>query len=183
MSAGGIRNQQGLRVQISPSVSRQTPKTDFGSVVGRGLSRAGDAVLRAGQLAAPYIPGGAVLSAAITGVGELKSSAAGMTSTGGSNAVGLQGNGTRDTSASGLTSGPTTGGDAFDAVKARAEGGDGQAQLMMATKQMQEMNMSFNLQYLQLQQKMQSDNRQFTLLSNIMKSKHDTAKNAINNVR
>jgi len=39
------------------------------------------------------------------------------------------------------------------------------------------------MQYLMLQQKMQSDNRRFTLLSNIMKIKHDTAKNAINNVR
>jgi len=46
-----------------------------------------------------------------------------------------------------------------------------------------EMQQSFNLQYLQLQQDMQQQNRQFTLVSNIMKVKHDTAKNAINNVR
>jgi hypothetical protein len=30
---------------------------------------------------------------------------------------------------------------------------------------------------------MQDENRRFTLVSNIMKTKHDTAKNAINNVR
>lgn len=52
-----------------------------------------------------------------------------------------------------------------------------------AERRMQEMNHSFNLQYLQLQQKMQADNRRFTLMSNIMKTKHDTAKNAINNIR
>lgn len=52
-----------------------------------------------------------------------------------------------------------------------------------ATQQMKEMNISFNLQYLQLQEKMQADNRQFALVSNIMKVKHDTARNAINNVR
>ncbi len=46
-----------------------------------------------------------------------------------------------------------------------------------------EMQQSFNLQYLQLQQDMQAQNRQFTLVSNIMKVKHDTAKSAINNVR
>ena len=45
------------------------------------------------------------------------------------------------------------------------------------------MNWTFMIQYLALQQKMQSDNRQFTSLSNIMKTKHDSAKNAINNVR
>jgi hypothetical protein len=48
---------------------------------------------------------------------------------------------------------------------------------------MQEMSQSFNLQYLDLQQNMQQENRQFTLVSNIMKNKHDTAKNSINNIR
>lgn len=55
--------------------------------------------------------------------------------------------------------------------------------LMQSTKEMQEMNQSFNLQYLGLQQKMQADNRQFAMVSRIMKKRHDTAKNAINNVR
>ncbi len=45
------------------------------------------------------------------------------------------------------------------------------------------MNQSFNLQYLQLQQQMQNENRQFTLVSNIMKTKHDTTKNSIGNIR
>jgi lysyl-tRNA synthetase class II len=58
-----------------------------------------------------------------------------------------------------------------------------QAQLLEATKQMQETQMSFNLQYLQLQQAMQNENRQFTAVSNIMKTKHDTVKNSISNIR
>ena len=45
------------------------------------------------------------------------------------------------------------------------------------------MQQSFNLQYLKIQQSMQEQNQQFTLVSNIMKVKHDTAKSAINNVR
>jgi hypothetical protein len=52
-----------------------------------------------------------------------------------------------------------------------------------ADSRMQETVKLFGLQYLQLQQKIQQDNRQFTLISNIMKAKHDTAKNAINNLR
>ena len=59
----------------------------------------------------------------------------------------------------------------------------GGTELMSATQEMQEMNTSFSLQYLQLQQDMQQENRQFTLVSNIMKVKHDTAKTAINNIR
>jgi hypothetical protein len=57
-----------------------------------------------------------------------------------------------------------------------------QAALMEATQQMQETQMSFNLQYLQLQSQVHEDNRQFTAVSNIMKTKHDTAKNSISNI-
>jgi hypothetical protein len=42
---------------------------------------------------------------------------------------------------------------------------------------------SFNAQYLQLQTKMQSENRSYTAVANIMKTKHDTVKNSIDNIR
>lgn len=61
--------------------------------------------------------------------------------------------------------------------------GDSQSQLFAATKQMQETQMSFNLQYLQLQSQMQHENRSYTAISNIMKTKHDTVKNSISNIR
>lgn len=57
------------------------------------------------------------------------------------------------------------------------------AALMVATTQLQEMEQSFNLQYLMLQQEMQQESQQFTTVSNVMKTKHDTAKDAINNIR
>jgi hypothetical protein len=52
-----------------------------------------------------------------------------------------------------------------------------------ATHQMQETRMSFNQQYLALQTGMQNENRQYTMISNVMKTKHDTVKNSISNVR
>ena len=61
--------------------------------------------------------------------------------------------------------------------------GGSQFALLDATKQMQETQMSFNLQYLQLQNQMQHENRSYTAVSNIMKTKHDTVKNSISNVR
>jgi hypothetical protein len=61
-----------------------------------------------------------------------------------------------------------------------SRGGD---RLLDGTKQMQETQMSFNVQYLQLQNTMQNENRQFTMVSNIMKTKHDTVKNSISNIR
>jgi len=48
---------------------------------------------------------------------------------------------------------------------------------------LQTTQMSFNLQYLQLQSQMQHENRSYTAISNIMKTKHDTVKNSISNVR
>jgi hypothetical protein len=52
-----------------------------------------------------------------------------------------------------------------------------------AMDSMQNQSQSFNLQYLQLQNNISQENRQFTMVSNIMKVKHDTAKNSINNIR
>ena len=42
---------------------------------------------------------------------------------------------------------------------------------------------SISLQYLQLQSSMQNDNRSYTAVSNIMKTKHDTVANSIENIR
>ena len=46
--------------------------------------------------------------------------------------------------------------------------------------EMQRENQMFNLQYMQLQQELQADNRQFSTMSNLLKARHDTAKAAIN---
>jgi hypothetical protein len=78
----------------------------------------------------------------------------------------------------GIAAGDSSG----DAINAATDG-SGQTELMNATKQMQETQMSFNLQYLQLQSQMQSENRSYTAISNIMKTKHDTVKNSISNIR
>jgi len=61
--------------------------------------------------------------------------------------------------------------------------GGSAAALSSAIEQLQETQMSFNLQYLQLQSKMQQESRSYTAVSNIMKTKHDTAKNSISNIR
>ena len=45
------------------------------------------------------------------------------------------------------------------------------------------MSTSFSLQYLALHQAIEEESRRFTLVSNIMKTKHDTAKNSISNIR
>lgn len=49
--------------------------------------------------------------------------------------------------------------------------------------QVQQAQADFNMQYLQLQSRLQHENRQYTAISNVMKTKHDTVKNSISNVR
>lgn len=68
-------------------------------------------------------------------------------------------------------------------INARRARGEDVSELMTEQASLQEMQMSFNMQYLQLQEQMQNESRRFSLLSNIMKTKHDTVRNSISNVR
>jgi len=65
------------------------------------------------------------------------------------------------------------------AVAAAASGGQ---DLVEATRALQNQAQSFNLQYLQLQESLQRESREFQALSNVMKVKHDSAKAAIGNI-
>jgi hypothetical protein len=62
-------------------------------------------------------------------------------------------------------------------------GGNSQDALLAATKNMQETQMSFNLQYLQLQSSMQNEHRRFTMVSNVLKTRHDIVKSSISDIR
>jgi hypothetical protein len=68
-------------------------------------------------------------------------------------------------------------------ARVASQPGHTEAQVEQRIRELQEMNQSFNMQYLQLQQQMQDESRRFSLLSNIMKTKHDTAKNSMSNLR
>jgi len=61
--------------------------------------------------------------------------------------------------------------------------GNAAAALIDATEKMQEMNQSFSEEYLKLQKKMESENRQFTTITKIMKEKHEKVTGAINQVK
>lgn len=54
--------------------------------------------------------------------------------------------------------------------------------ILEATQALQLQSQSFNLQYLQLQENLQRESREFQALSNVMKVKHDAAKAAIGNI-
>lgn len=152
---------------------RRSPNTDFGTQLRGGIAAGANQLGNAAGVAAPFVPGAAVVSAAVNGA-----------------AAGIGGGGQGAFGATAQSGGSTFVGDVpfsnssnLSANNGTASSGSAQQDLMNQTKDMQEMMASFNLQYLQLQEKMQAENRSFSTVSNVMKTKHDTAKSSINNVR
>lgn len=145
-------------VVITPTIARQTPKSDFGAV----LARTAQEVVRVGSsVAASFVPGGPMLSAAVSAVGAAVSSVGSV-----AGAAPLQAGGGVGGAEGGATSGR---GEQWDLLEAqRALNAEGQ---------------QFNMAYLQLQNEMQRESREHNAVSNIMKVRHDSAKAAINNIR
>jgi parvulin-like peptidyl-prolyl isomerase len=64
-----------------------------------------------------------------------------------------------------------------------AAGGAGSGDSFEAARLLQQEGQSFNLRYLELQERLQRETREFTALSNVMKVRHDAARAAIQNVQ
>jgi hypothetical protein len=64
-----------------------------------------------------------------------------------------------------------------------AAGGTGSGDAFEATRILQQEGQSFNLRYLELQERLQRETREFTAVSNVMKVRHDAARAAIQNVQ
>jgi hypothetical protein len=140
-------------VTVAPTTERKTVPGRFAAAL-RGAAEGLASGIAAGvELAAPYVPGGMVLSAAVRGAA----------------------NASRGSAASPGSPGSPVGGTG-------GAGPDGDGDIVQATRALQQEARTFNLQYLQLQEGMQRESREFTALSNVMRVKHDTAKSAINNI-
>ncbi len=130
-------------IHVAPTSERRAEPGRFESALRGAASGLARGVASTVELAAPYVPGGTVLSAAVRGA----------------------------------VSGAEAGG-----ASGVAAGSSAPDDVLGATRQLQEEARTFNLQYLQLQENMQRESREFTALSNVMKVKHDSAKAAINNI-
>jgi hypothetical protein len=120
-------------------------------------------VVGAVEYAAPAVPFGTVLVGAVRGgAGAGAGPAAPLGKVG---AAGTLGEGA-----------PGAGGVA--GAVGTATGGD----LVEATRALQQEAQAMNLQYLQLQEAMQRESREYQALSNVMKVKHDSARAAIANI-
>ncbi|HEY3452294.1 MAG TPA: hypothetical protein VGK67_38470 [Myxococcales bacterium] len=148
---------------------RQTPKSDFGARMKDGLATAAGAVATGIGVAAPLVPGGAIISAAVNGVTQLGgslSSGQRTSAVGGGTSRAVGGTGTMPSSGSSTGSVANVAGDSYN------QGID----LIQAQQ-------ASNMQFLTLQNQMQQENQKFSTLSNVIKVRHDTAKNSISNIR
>ena len=161
-------------VSVSCEGPRQTPNQSFGKTLAKTLASGASGAM---GLASPIV--GAVnpaLSAPVSQGAQIIGAFATSNTSARQMATGASLGGTPVGSSS--TSG-SIGGEA-GSVSGSSDG-DGFA-LLQATKEMNEQNQSFNLQYLQLQEQMQKESREYQTVSNIMKVRHDSATAAINNI-
>jgi hypothetical protein len=148
----GLRNEEATMnriesIHVAPTTEKKTEPGRFENALRSAAAAAARGVAASVELAAPYVPAGTVLSAAVRST--------------------VQG------TAVAATAAPDGGGGA---------GAGAEGDVLEATRALQQEARTFNLQYLQLQENMQRESREFTALSNVMKVKHDSAKAAIANI-
>lgn len=134
-------------IHVAPTSERRAEPGRFQTALRAAASGLVQGVATSVELAAPYVPGGTVLSAAVRA------------------------------GANGLTRSALGAGGVAGAVGAGGEG-----DVLAATRALQQESQAFNAQYLQLQEGMHRESREFTAISNVMKVRHDSAKAAIQNI-
>lgn len=149
---------------VAPTAERKAEPPRSETALRSAAGAAASGVAATVVLAAPFVPGGPVLAGAVRAAAAPALASGVRAATAGPGAPAGAG--------AGLGTAGAAGAGALDG------GGD----VLEATRALQLQAQCFNLQYLQLQESMQRESREFTALSNVMKVKHDSAKAAINNV-
>lgn len=147
-------------VTLTPTTPRVTPTPPRATRFGEVLSAT---VVRSAESAMSKLPGSPMMAVAVrsaAGTGTMGLSMSGMASAQGPIAT------TGASPSAAALSG---------AAGVPAEGGGLEASL----QQSQDMNMY----YLQIQEAMSAQNREYSAISNVLKAKHDTVKTAIGNIR
>lgn len=143
-------------VLVAPTADRKTTPSGFGATLRAAAAGAAEGLAAVAPFLGPIAPAGMVLAGAVRGAVQQAAASGARPAATPSPLLGAAGTG-----ASGAA-----GADTFEAVRAlQAEG------------------QSFNLRYLELQERMQRETREFTAVSNVMKVRHDAARAAIQNVQ
>jgi hypothetical protein len=155
-------------VRLRDSKGRATPRgATFGTVLA-----AAKPILKGAEAVADVLPGGPLIAAAIKAPGAI---AKGV---GGAMPMSLSSGGGAITPLTGVPSASGgAGGVGGTGAVGGAPGEQGNIESVLQDSQ------AFNLYYLQLQEEISAENRGYSAMSNVLKARHDTVKNAIGNLR
>ncbi len=187
MATGPNRiNPTPVRMTTDATTERVTPKTNFGDRVQQNLASVGGAVAAGVGVAASYIPGGAILSAALSGATTFASAQSSGQAPSGARVGAYYMAGVAGPGASVPVPG-STGGSVPTGGSIGGTAPSGGMQIPGAGGMPNPMDVlqaqaASNMQFLVLQNQMQQENQRFSTLSNVMKTRHDTASNTIRNM-
>lgn len=147
------------RISLTPTVSRQTPKNEFGNVLKNAIQTAASV----GGSLLNSVPGVGIISAAVGNVTALAS----------------RGNGAQQASyaATGVSSVQGGGGATAQAMATSPDGVPGELTGMIGQMRAEADRSTM------MQMQMQQESREYNTISNVLKVRHDSAKSAINNIR
>jgi hypothetical protein len=174
IAPGGTR----LDVIATDSATRVTPPSGvpFQDILASGAG----ALLRGAQAAVTALPGAPIVAAAIRPGGSASPVSTASAISSPSMGLGLTGTsaGISPVNAPGIST-PAIQGTAESPTGTAASGSTETSSVEGALAQSQQ----FNLYYLQLQEQLSAENRAYSAMSNVLKARHDTVKNAIGNIR
>jgi hypothetical protein len=167
-----------VSVETAPRRTPTPARVRFSDVLAGGAQ----ALVRGAQAAVNALPGSPLAAVAIRG-GSASSATGGLDlSTAGSSAsvvsVGVAPEGPGGSAGTGATTGGMSIGIGTGGTAASGTSSDPNASLESSMAQAQQQN----LYYLQIQEEVNSQNRTFTALSNVLEVEHSTAKSAIGNI-
>lgn len=174
-----------VRVSTNTTTERQTPKSDFGDRIRNGLQTVAGLVQQGASVAAPLVPGGAIVSAAVSSLSsmgdQMASNPGAATVPYASAATGVVSLGS-GSGAAAANGGGSVGGLSAGGVGNTMTGGGSAASNAMSNTGTQSMAGEMG-RMLEVQMQMHRENQVFSTVSNVLKTRHDTVKNSISNVR
>jgi hypothetical protein len=160
----------GTGVTATASAARVTaaPGQPFKAMMSAGKN----AILSGAESAVTRLPGGPILAAALRpSAGDVGPAQTSATGAGGLSGPGGVGSSTPEGTAGTAGLGSGAGGGAT----ASAENGGVEAALNQSANQ--------NLYFIEIQERISAESRSYSAISNVLKARHDTVKNAIGNIR
>lgn len=167
-------------ISARPDVTIATTQPRVTPTPARGVFKQvlAQSLVRGAETAMKMLPGGPLMAVAIRGSGGSGGSL-GIPLPGVGAPLRSDGRGPEGPGGGVRSSGAGAAMTATGAPQAGAPGATGDGNLESSLQQSQDMN----LYYLQIQEAVNSQNRSFTALSNVLKAEHDTVKTAIGNIR